>query len=79
MSRRDQFEYLVLTLQEKNLIMVNILRDLIENEEFPKLSTEDSDADFARIFMDKAVRRNEILAEIKDFLTREGALERFDA
>lgn len=63
----------IILLEEKNLVLINILRDILENEASiycVRLSASDGEVEQA--VANRASRRNEILYEIQDFLYREG-------
>lgn len=83
MSQRLKVQNMVMQMHEKNLVLMNIVRDILENETPCDLSSGRTHEGFTRIFVDRTVRRNEIVAEIKDFLRREDRASRsshnFDA
>jgi hypothetical protein len=76
MSQRLKVQNMVMQMHEKNLVLMNILRDIVENETTCDLSSGRTREDFMRTFVDRAVRRNEIVAEIEDFLRREDRASR---
>ena len=66
-------------MHEKNIVLVNILRDIVENESDCDMIMDDDDEEFWRKLKDRAVRRAEIVAEIEHFLQRENLMMRVDA
>ena len=67
-------------MHEKNIVLMNILRDIVENEADSDLCVNDEDDDaFWRRVNDRSVRRTEILAEIQHFLERENSSMRLRA
>jgi hypothetical protein len=80
MSQRLRVQEVVMQMHEKNTVLVNILRDIIENEPDYDLSIQDEqDDEFWRKLNDRAVRRAEILAEIQHFLLCEKLSQRVNA
>ena len=71
MSQRLKVQEIVMQMHEKNLVLVNILRDIVENETDCDMCMDDDDEEFWRKLNDRAVRRAEIVGEIKHFLRRE--------
>jgi hypothetical protein len=72
MANRVKVKDMVFEMHEKNLVLMNILRDIVENEHSTDMFASNcSDADIFRMLNDKAVRRNEIVGEIEHFLYRE--------
>jgi hypothetical protein len=71
MSQRLEVKEMVMQMHEKNLVLMNILRDIVENEtanHFPHNATEE---EIVRCLADKVVRRAEILGEINHVLLLE--------
>lgn len=79
MSQRLKVQEMVMQMHEKSLVLTNLLRDVVENETMCERAFEQSDEDLSRMMADQAVRRNELLAEIKDFLRREDYARRVKA
>lgn len=79
MSQRVKVQDMVMQMHEKNLVLMNIVRDIAENETSPHLSADTTDEEIARSFADKAVRRKEIVAEILVFLRKEDMARRVGA
>jgi len=62
----------LLRLEEKYLVTLNLLRDIMENEaSVADVVIGAEDEEIERALRDRASRRREILAEIDDFLFRE--------
>jgi hypothetical protein len=74
-SQRLKVKEIVFEMHEKNVVLRNILRDIVENE--TEYNLEPSHEDFQRVYLDKIVRRNELIAEIQHFLSQEDKIERF--
>jgi len=55
-SQRLKVQEMVMQMHEKNLVLRNILRDIVENEVSLDLSMDDDDEDFWRKLSDRAVR-----------------------
>jgi len=64
---------MVMQMHEKNLVLMNILRDIVENETLDIVSATSTEEAFCRALNDRAARRLELIAEIEDFLRREDA------
>ena len=80
MSQRVRIQNMIAQMHEKNLVLVNILRDIVENETTYDLTgVEEDGEDFYRILADKAARRKEILGEIFNFLRKEDMARRVNA
>ena len=72
MAHRVKVRDMVFEMHEKNLVLLNILRDIVENERSTDLfESHHTDPDIYRMLNDKAARRNEIVSEIEHFLHRE--------
>lgn len=72
MQFRMRAEDKLLRLKEKNLVMLNLLRDVAENEDSINVLPEGADdSTIERAVRDRANRRKEILGEIEDLLYRE--------
>ena len=71
MSQRLKVMEMVTQMHEKNLVLMNILRDIVENETSSHVAADATDGDIARQLADKALRRTEILGEIRHVLLRE--------
>lgn len=71
MSQRLKVMEMVTQMHEKNLVLMNILRDIVENETSSHVGADATDGDIARQLADKALRRTEILGEIRHVLLRE--------
>ncbi|MDR6819970.1 hypothetical protein J2X76_005167 [Neorhizobium sp. 2083] len=78
MSQRLKVKEMVMQMHEKNLVLMNILRDIAENEmgDFAPGTTE---AEIARCLADRAARRTEILGEIRYVLHQEDLAQRVQA
>lgn len=76
MSERLQVKELVMQMHEKNLVLMNILRDIAENETSCNLAAGMTEEEIVRYLTDKAVRRKEILGEILHLLRQEDAARR---
>jgi hypothetical protein len=79
MSQRLKVQEMVMQMHEKNLVLTNILRDIVENETVDIISNTSTEEEFCRALNDKAARRLELVAEIEDFLRREDAAKRVSA
>jgi len=79
MANRVKVQDIVMQMHEKNLVLANILRDIMENETVDIVSTTSTEEEFCRALNDKASRRLELVAEIEDFLRREDAAKRVSA
>ena len=66
-------------MHEKNTVLVNILRDIVENETACDLMQDKEDDLFWRKVKDQAVRRTEIVAEIQHFLLCENLSQQVNA
>ena len=79
MSKRVKVQEMVMQMHEKNLVLVNILRDIVENETSYHLNGNEEDEVLYRVLADKAARRREILGEIFNFLRKEDMARRVNA
>lgn len=67
-------------MHEKNLVLTNLLRDILENETSGSIfASSSTDEEFCGSLNDRAARRLELVAEIEDFLYREDAPRRVSA
>lgn len=74
MRRNRHADLATILLREKNLVMLNMLRDIVENEaSVADVVVDGSDDVIESAIRIRAIRRREILAEIDDFLFREEA------
>ena len=72
MANRVKVRDMVFELHEKNLVLMNIIRDIVENERSTDvLSLYNTDDEINRMYGDKVARRKEIVSEIEHFLLRE--------
>lgn len=71
MYQRAMVKACVMQMHEKNLVLMNILRDIVENETSCELSPGMTQVEIARRHFDKKARRAEILGEIREILLRE--------
>lgn len=71
MSERLQVKEMVIQMHEKNLVLMNILRDIAENEASCHFTSGVTEEEIVRRLTDKAVRRKEILGEIRHLLRQE--------
>ena len=76
MSERLQMKEMVIQMHEKNLVLMNILRDIAENEASCHFTSDVTEEEIVRRLKDKAVRRKEILGEILHLLRQEEAVRR---
>jgi hypothetical protein len=76
MTQRLKVKDMVMQMHEKNLVLVNILRDIAENETSGHVAPGATEEEIIRRLTDKAVRRTEILGEISHFLLQEDAVRR---
>lgn len=79
MSERLQVKEMVIQMHEKNLVLMNILRDIAENETSCHFTSDVTEEEIVRRLKDKAVRRKEILGEILHLLRHEDAARRKSA
>jgi hypothetical protein len=79
MSQRLKVKEMVMQMHEKNLVLMNILRDIAENETLRQSAADATDEEIARYFADKAVRQKEILGEISYILHQEDMVRRVEA
>ncbi|MFP3546560.1 hypothetical protein SB748_24135 [Rhizobium sp. SIMBA_035] len=79
MSQRLKVKEMVMQMHEKNLVLMNILRDIAENETLRQFAADATDEEIARYFADKAVRQKEILGEISYILHQEDMVRRVEA
>ncbi|MGE8106627.1 hypothetical protein ACQKP1_23340 [Allorhizobium sp. NPDC080224] len=68
MSERLNVKEMVMQMHEKNLVLMNILRDIAENEASCHFTSGATEEEIVRCLTDKAIRRKEILAEIRHLL-----------
>jgi hypothetical protein len=78
-TQRLKVQEMVMHIYEKNLVLTNILRDIVENETGDIFSSTSTEEEFCRALNDKAARRLELVAEIEDFLRREASAHRVGA
>lgn len=71
MSQRLKMTKMVMQMHEKNLVLMNILRDIVENETTSDVGADATEEEIALRLADKAVRRAEILGEICHVLRQE--------
>ena len=72
MANRVKVRDMVFELHEKNLVLMNIIRYIVENERSTDvLSLYNTDDEINRMYGDKVARRKEIVSEIEHFLLRE--------
>ncbi|MBU0834697.1 MAG: hypothetical protein KKH33_20235 [Alphaproteobacteria bacterium] len=76
MSERLQMKEMVIQMHEKNLVLMNILRDIAENEASCHFTSDVTEEEMVRRLKDKAVRRKQILGEILHLLRQEEAVRR---
>ncbi|MDR6100012.1 hypothetical protein QE369_000190 [Agrobacterium larrymoorei] len=76
MSQRFNVKEMVTQMHEKNLVLMNILRDIVENETSNHFAADATDGDLSRRLVDKASRRAEILGEIRHLLLQEDLARR---
>ncbi len=79
MSQRLKVKEMVMQMHEKNLVLMNILRDIAENETSGDFASGATEAEFARCLVDRVARRAEILGEIRRVLHQEGLAQRVQA
>ncbi|MBX9459686.1 MAG: hypothetical protein KL863_28705 [Rhizobium sp.] len=79
MSQRVKVQEMVMQMHEKNLVLMNIVRDIAENETSLHLPADITEEEIGRSFADKAVRRKALLDEILDLLCREDMARRVGA
>lgn len=79
MSQRLKVKEMVMQLHEKNLVLMNILRDIAENETLGNFAPGATEAEFARSLADRAARRAEILGEIRHVLHQKNVAQRVQA
>ena len=79
MSQRLKVKEMVMQMHEKNLVLMNILRDIAENETFENFAPGATEAEIARSLTDRAARHAEILGEIRHVLDRENLTHRVQA
>jgi hypothetical protein len=79
MSQRLKVQEMITQMHEKNVVLMNILRDIVENETHCELSMDEEDDDFLRKLSDRAVRHAEIVAEIQHVLRCENLAQRVNA
>jgi hypothetical protein len=73
MSQRSRVTDMVMHMHEKNLVLINILRDIAENEVSRPFAVGVSEEEILRGLADKAARRKEILGEILHVLQEDTA------
>lgn len=79
MSQRLKVKEMVMLMHEKNLVLMNILRDIAENETLGDFAFGATEAEIDRRLGDRAVRRAEILGEIRHILRQEDLAQRAQA
>lgn len=79
MSQRMKVKEVVIQMHEKNLVLMNILRDIAENETSGHFGAGPTDDEIARCFENKTVRRKEIFGEIVHVLRKEDMARRVAA
>jgi len=79
MSERLRVKEMVMRMHEKNLVLINILRDIAEKETFENFAAGATEAEIARSLADRAARRAEILGEIRHVLQQEHLAHRVQA
>lgn len=79
MSQRVRIQNMVAQMHEKNLVLVNLLRDMVENEDECNFVLDEDENEFWRKLNDRAVRRNEIIAEMRYFLKVDALAKRVNA
>ncbi|MDP9563363.1 UNVERIFIED_ORG: hypothetical protein J2740_004575 [Rhizobium nepotum] len=75
MSQRLKVKEMVMQMHERNLVLMNILRDIVENETLRPHAPGATEEDINRCLADRAARWIEILGEIRHVL-HQGALAR---
>jgi hypothetical protein len=74
MGNRVKVKDMVMEMHEKNLVLMNLIRDIAENEQSgARFSAATTNDEICRILTDKAKRRNELLGEIEYFLYQNDA------
>lgn len=76
MSARSQVKEMVMQMHERNLVLMNILRDIAENETLCPLAPCATEEEIARGIADREARRAEILGEIHHLLRQENVARR---
>ncbi|WP_421578257.1 hypothetical protein [Shinella sp. M31] len=79
MSQRLKVKEMVMQMYEKNLVLINILRDIAENETLGNFAPGATEAEIGRCLTDRATRRAEILGEIRQVLREENVVHRVQA
>lgn len=79
MSQRLKVKEMVMQMHAKNLVLINILRDIAENETMGNFAPGATEAEIARSLTDSAARRAEILGEIRHVLREENVAQRVQA
>lgn len=79
MSQRLKVKEMVMQMHERNLVLMNILRDIAENETSDHIAAAATDEQVARHCAEKAFRRKEILGEISYILHQEDIARRVEA
>lgn len=79
MSQRLKVKEMVMQMHERNLVLMNILRDIAENETSGHIAADATDEQIARHCAEKALRRKEILGEISYILHQEDMACRVEA
>lgn len=75
MAHRVKVKNMVMEMHEKNLVLTNLVRDIVENERLgSQFPTSASNWEICRILEDKAKRREELVNEIEYFLYRENVM-----
>jgi hypothetical protein len=79
MSPGLKVKEMVMQMRERNLVVMNILRDVAENETLGNVAPGATEAEIARSLADRAARRAEILGEIRHVLCQENMTHRVQA
>lgn len=79
MSQRLKVKEMVMLMHEKNLVLMNILRDIVENETLRPHALGATEEDITQCLADRAARRIEILGEIRHVLDQEATGRRVQA
>ena len=79
MSQRLKVKEMVIQMHEMNLVLMNILRDVVENETLRPPAPSATEEDITRYLADKAARRMEIIGEIRHVLHQEAMARRVQA
>lgn len=76
MCQRLRVKEMVVQMHDKNLMLMNILRDIAENETSGDFERDATEEEIARWISDRAVRRAEILGEIRHVLLQDDLARR---